>query len=66
MAATGHSALLVTLAAASCCALAAGSLVTSSRLWIPQVGMAAVLVLYLRMPSIIGAPNPFPSPRRAR
>ena len=60
------SALLVTLAAASCCALAAGSLVTSSRLWIPQVGMAAVLVLYLRMPSIIGAPNPFPSPRRAR
>ena len=60
------SALLVTLAAASCSALAAGSLLTRSRLWMPQVAMAAVLILYLRMPSIIGAPNPFPTPRRAR
>ena len=60
------SALLVTLAAASCSALAAGSLLTRSRLWMPQVAMAAVLILYLRMPSIIGAPSPFPTPRRAR
>ena len=60
------SALLVTLAAASCSALAAGSLLTRSRLWMPQVAMAAVLILYLRMPSIIGAPSPFPTLRRAR
>ena len=60
------SALLVTLATASCSALAAGSLLSRSRLWIPQVAMAAVLILYLRMPTIIGAPNPFPTLRRAR
>ena len=60
------SALLVTLAAASCSALAAGSLLTSNRLWMPQLAMAAVLILYLKMPSIIGAPNPFPTLRRAR
>ena len=60
------SALLVTLAAASCSALASGSLLTRSRLWMPQVAMAAVLILYLKMPSIIGAPNPFPTLRRAR
>ena len=60
------SALLVTLAAASCSALAAGSLLTSNRLWMPQVAMAAVLIVYLKMPSIIGAPNPFPTLRRAR
>ena len=60
------SALLVTLAAASCSALAAGSLLTSSRLWIPRAAMAGVLVLYLRMPAFIGAPNPFPALRRAR
>ena len=60
------SALLVTLAAASCSALAAGSLLTGSRLWMPQVAMAAVLILYLRMPSIVGAPDPFPTLRRAR
>lgn len=60
------SALLVTLAAASCSALAAGSLLTGSRLWMSQVAMAAVLILYLRMPSIVGAPDPFPTLRRAR
>ena len=60
------SALLVTLAAASCSALAASSLLTSNRLWMPQVAMAAVLIVYLKMPSIIGAPNPFPTLRRAR
>jgi len=55
-----------TLAAAACSALAAGSLLTSNRLWMPQVAMAAVLIVYLKMPSIIGAPNPFPTLRRAR
>ena len=60
------SALLVTLAATSCSALAAGSLLTGSRLWMSQVAMAAVLILYLRMPSIVGAPDPFPTLRRAR
>ena len=56
----------MTLAAAACSALAAGSLLTSNRLWMPQVAMAAVLIVYLKMPSIIGAPNPFPTLRRAR
>ena len=44
----------------------ARSLLTSNRLWMPQVAMAAVLIVYLKMPSIIGAPNPFPTLRRAR
>ncbi|WP_315583086.1 glycosyl transferase family 4 [Actinomyces viscosus] len=59
------AALLVTLAAVSCSALAAGSLLTRGPSWEPRVGMATILLLYLSMPSIIGAPSPFPAPRKA-
>ena len=60
------SALLVTLAAVSCSALAAASIVSPSRIWMPLVGMTTILFLYLQTPSIVGASSPFLTPRGTR
>ena len=60
------SALLVTLAAVSCSALAAASIVSPSRIWTPLVGMTTILFLYLQTPSIVGASSPFLTPHGTR
>ena len=60
------SALLVTLAAVSCSALAAASIVSPSRIWMPLVGMTTILFLYLQTPSIVGASSPFLTPHGTR
>ena len=60
------SALLVTLAAVSCSALAAASIVSPSRIWMPLVGMTTILFLYLQTPSIVGASSPFRTPHGTR
>ena len=56
----------MTLAAVSCSALAAASIVSPSRIWMPLVGMTTILFLYLQTPSIVGASSPFLTPHGTR
>lgn len=57
------SALLVSGTALACCAMTVIDLRSRHVSWLPAAGVVLILLAYLHMPVLVGAPSPFHRPR---